>query len=133
MKLHAPRGGTSQGSSRVEEERYKTSHGSHNRGTIRRKCRKQHRRRMIRPKTCLKEVIREECNRQCASPAQNTRAFKQQVFDVAPPVFSVCVSTRSRPKIRTRGENTIVAQTARLGSSGGPKVKQMICNQMRHP
>ena len=35
------RGGTSQGSSRVEEERHETSRGSHNRGTIRRKCRKQ--------------------------------------------------------------------------------------------
>ena len=49
LQLHAPREGTSQGSSRVEEERYETSRGSHNRGTIRRKCRKQHRRRMIRP------------------------------------------------------------------------------------
>ena len=85
---------------------------------------------MIRPKTCLKEVIPKECNRQCASRAQNTGAFKQQVFDVAPPVFSVCVSTRSRPKIRTRGENTVLAQTARIDSSGGPKVKQMISNQM---
>ena len=88
---------------------------------------------MIRPRTCLKEVIPEECNRQCASRAQNTRAFKQQVFDAAPPVFYVCVSTRSRPKIRTRGEHTILAQSARIGSSGGPKVKQMISNQMRLP
>ena len=39
-------GGTSQGSSRVEEERHETSRGSHNRGTIRRKCRKQHRRQL---------------------------------------------------------------------------------------
>ena len=88
---------------------------------------------MIRPKTCLKQVVPEKCNRQCASRPQNNRAFKQQVFDVAPPVFSVCVSTRSRPKIRTRGENTILAQTAGIGSSGGPKVKQMISNQMRRP
>ena len=132
MQLHAPRRGASQGS-RVKEERYETSRGSHNRGTIRRKCRKQHRRRMVRPKTCLKEVIPEECNRQCASRAQNTRAFKQQVFDVTPPVFFVCVSTRSRPKIRARGENTTLAQTARIGSSGGPKVKQMISKQMRRP
>ena len=121
-------GGTSQGSSRVEEERHETSRGSHNRGTIRRKCRKQHRRRMLRPKKCLKEVIPEECNRQRASRAQNTRAFKQQVFDVAPPVFSVCV--RGGPKIRTRGENMFPAQTARIASSGGSKVKQMISNQM---
>ena len=121
-------GGTSQGSSRVKEERYETSRGSHNCGTIRRKCRKQHRRRMLRPKTCLKEVIPEERNRQRASRAQNTWAFKPQVFDVAPPVFSVCVSTRGGPKIRTRGENTF--PTARTDSSGGPKVKQMISNQM---
>ena len=87
---------------------------------------------MLRPKTCLKEVIPEERNRQRASRAQNTRAraFKQQVFDVAPPVFSVCVSTRGGPRIRTRGENTVLAQTARIDSSGGPKVKQMISNQM---
>ena len=38
VQLHAPRGGTSQRSSRVEEERDKTSRGSHNGGTIRRKC-----------------------------------------------------------------------------------------------
>ena len=55
-------GGTSQGSSRVEEERHETSRGSHNRGTIRRTCRKQHRRRMLRPKTRLKEVIDCRCN-----------------------------------------------------------------------
>ena len=91
------RGGTSQGSSRVEEERYETSRGSHNRGTIRRKCRKHHRRRMLRPKTCLKEVNPEERNRQRASRAQNTRPCKQQVFDVPPPMFSVCVSTRGGP------------------------------------
>ena len=94
-------GGTSQGSSTVEEERDETSRGSHNRGMIRMKCCKQHSRCMIRPKTCLKEVIPEKCNRQRATRAQNTQAFKQQVFDVAPPVFSVCVSPRSRPKIRT--------------------------------
>ena len=87
----------------------------------------------LRPKTCLKEIIPEECNRQRASRAQNTRAFKQQVFDVAPPVFSVCLSTRGGPKIRTRGENTFLAQTAPAASSGGPKVKQMISNQMRRP
>ena len=85
---------------------------------------------MLRPKTCLKEVIPEERNRQRASRAQNTRAFKQQVFDVAPTVFSVCVSTRGGPKIQTRGDNTLLAQTARVVSSGGPKVKQMISNQM---
>ena len=56
---------------------------------------------MIRPKTRLKEVIPEECNRQRAARAQNILAFKQQVFDVVPPVFSVCVSPRSRPKIWT--------------------------------
>ena len=61
---------------------------------------------MLRPKTCLKEVIPEERNRQRASRAQTTWAFKQQVFDVTPPVFSVCVSTRGGPKIRTQGENT---------------------------
>ena len=85
---------------------------------------------MVRPRTCLKEVILEERNRQRASRAQNTRAYKQQVFDVAPPVFSDCLSTRGGPKIRTRGENTVLAQTARAASSGGPKVKQMISNQM---
>ena len=94
-------GGASQRSSRVEEEQDETSRGSRNRGTIRRKRCKQHRRCMIRPKTRLKEVIPEKCNRQRASRAQNTRAFKQQVFDVARPVFPVCVSPRSRPKIRT--------------------------------
>ena len=67
---------------------------------------------MLRPKTCLKEVIPEECNRQRASRAQNTQAIKQQVVDVSPHVFSVCVSTMSRPKIRTQGENTFLAQTA---------------------
>ena len=124
------KGGTPQGSSRVEEERYETSRGRHNRGTIRRKCCKQHRRCMIRSKTRLEEVIPEECNRKRAFCAQNTRAFKHQVFDVAPPVFSVRLSTRSRPKIRTRGGNTFLAQTARTGRSGGPKGKQMISNQM---
>ena len=89
------------------------SRGSHNVGTIRRKCRKQHRRRMIRPKTCIKEVIPEEFNRQRSPRAQNTRAFKQQVFDVAPPVFSVCVSTRGGPKIRTRGGTTTHQDTSR--------------------
>ena len=69
-------GGTSQCSSRVEEERDETSRGSHNRGMIRRKCCKPHRRCMIRPKTRLKEVIAEKCNCQRASRAQNTRAFK---------------------------------------------------------
>ena len=88
---------------------------------------------MIRPQTCLKEVIPEECNRPRACCAQNTRAFNQQMFDVAPPVFSICVSTRSRPNIRTRGENTFLAQTAHITSSGGPKVKQMISNQMSRP
>ena len=88
LQLHAPRGGTSQGSSRVEEEWYETSRSSHSRGTIRRKCRKQHRRRMVRPKTCLKEVIPEERNRQRASRAQSTRAFKQQVFVVHPGAMS---------------------------------------------
>ena len=106
LQFHAPRRGTSQGSSRVEEERDEASRGSHNKGTVRGKCCKQHRRCMIRPTTRLQEVIPEECNRQRSSCAQNTRAFKHQVFDVVPPVFSVCVSTRSRPKIRTRGENT---------------------------
>ena len=120
----------SQGSSMVEEEWHETSRGSHNRDTVRKKCRKQHRRRMLRPKICLKEVIPEERNRQRASRSQITRAFKQQVFDVAPPVFSVCVSTRGGPKIRTRGQKTFLAQTARAVSSGGPKVKQMISNQM---
>ena len=89
--------------------------------------------RLATPRNTKKKKIPDECNRQCASRAQNTRAFKQQVFDVAPPVFSVCVCTRSRPKIQTQGENTFLAQTARIGSSGGPKVKQMISNQMRRP
>ena len=68
---------------------------------IRRKRCKQHRRCMVSPKARLEEVIAGKCNGQLASRAQIARAFKQQVFDVAPPVFPVCVSPRSRPKIRT--------------------------------
>ena len=85
-------GGTSQCSSRVEEERDKARRGRYNRGMIRRKCCKQHRRCMIRSKTRPKEVIPEKFNRQRASRAQDTLALKRQVFDVAPPVFSVCVT-----------------------------------------
>ena len=86
---------------------------------------------MIRPKTRLKEVIPEECNRQRASRAQNTRAFKQQVFDVAPPVFSVCVSTRSRPKIRTRGEILVlpfVCRTQQLQCSEREQITSVRVN-----
>ena len=102
MQLHAPRGGEApQCGSRVEEERDETSRGSQNRGMIRRKRCKRHRRCIIRSKTRPKEVIPEKLNRQRASRAHDTRAFKQQVFDMAPPVFSVCVSPRSRPKTRT--------------------------------
>ena len=46
-------GGTSQCSSKVEEERDEKSRGSHIRGMIRRNRCKQHRRCMIRPKTRL--------------------------------------------------------------------------------
>ena len=113
-QVHAPRGGTSQCSSKVEDERDETNHGSHNRGMIRMECCKQHRRCMIRSRARPKEVIPEKLNRQRASRAQDTRAFKQQVFDVAVfsvcvsprpasdtvAVFSVCVSPRNRPKIQ---------------------------------
>ena len=53
-------GGTSQCSSRVEEERDKARRGRYNRGMIRRKCCKQHRRCMIRSKTRPNEVIPEK-------------------------------------------------------------------------
>ena len=85
---------------------------------------------MIRSSTRPKEVIPEKLTRQRASWAQDTRALEQQVFDVAPPVFPICVSARSRPKIRTRGEYTFLAQTARGRNSGGPKVKKMISDKM---
>ena len=94
-------GGGSQCSSRIDVERNETSGGRHNWGAIRRKRCKQHRRCMVSPKARLEEVIAGKCNGQLASRAQIARAFKQQVFDVAPPVFPVCVSPRSRPKIRT--------------------------------
>ena len=45
------KGGTSQCCSRVEQERDETSRGSHNRGTIRKKCCKHHRRCMFRFRT----------------------------------------------------------------------------------
>ena len=50
---------------------------------------------MIRSRTRTKEVIPEKLDRQRASWAQDTRAFKQRVFNVAQPVFPVCVSTGS--------------------------------------
>ena len=86
---------------RVKGKWDETTRGIQNRGMIRRKWCKQHCRCMIRSRKHPKEVIPEECNRQRASRAQNTRTFKPQVFDVAPPVFSVCVSPMSRPKTRT--------------------------------
>ena len=57
---------TSQCSSRVEEERDEALRSCHSRGSVRRKCYKQHRRCMIRSKTCPKEVIPEKFNRQLA-------------------------------------------------------------------
>ena len=54
------RGVSSQCSSRVEEERDKTSCGNHNRGTVGRKRLKQHRHCMIRSGTRPKKVIHEE-------------------------------------------------------------------------
>ena len=50
---------------------------------------------------CREDVIPEKDNRLRASHARETRAFKQQVFNVVPPVCPDCLSPRSRPKIRT--------------------------------
>ena len=72
------------------------------------------------------EVIPEKGNRQWASLARNARAFKQQVFNMAPAVLPDCVSPRSRPKIRTRGENAVLAEIEREGNSRGPKFRKKI-------
>jgi len=64
---------TAQGSSRVEEERDKTSCGSHNGDTI--AC-YPHRLDMIKPRTRPEAVIVGKGNRHRAARARKTPAFK---------------------------------------------------------
>ena len=52
------------------------------------------------------------------------------MFNVAPSVFPSRLSPRSRTKIRTLGEDVIVAETTRRGNSCDPKVKTMIPNKV---
>ena len=125
-----PRGYTAQGSCWVEQERDNTSRGSNNGDTTGRKRRQQHRLRAVRSRAHPEEVTPEKgkCNR--AVQARDTLAFKQQMFNVAPSVFPSRLSPRSGTKIRTQGEDVIVAETTRRGNSCDPKVKTMIPNKV---
>ena len=88
---------------------------------------------MVRPRIHPEEVIPEkgECYR--AVQARDTLAFQQQMLDVAPSVFPSRLSPRSRIKIRTRGEDVIVAETTCCGNSSVPRVNSMISDQVRRP
>ena len=123
-QLHVPRGHTAQGSCRVEQERDNTSRGSNNGDTTGRKRRQQHRLRVVRPRAHPEEVTPEKGNCYRAVQARDTLAFKQQMLNVAPSVFPSRLSPRSRTKIRTQGEDVIVADTTRRGNSCGPKSRQ---------
>ena len=129
-QLHVPRGHTAQGSCRVEQERDNTSRGSNNGDTTGRKRRQQHRLRVVRPRARPEEVIPEKGKCYRAVLARDTLAFKQQMFNVAPSVFPIRLSPRSRTKTRTQGEDVIVAETTRCGNSCDPKVKTMIPNKV---
>ena len=59
-----------------------------------------------------------------AVQARETLAFKQQMFNVAPSVFPSRLSPRNRTKIRTQGEDVIVAETTRRGNSCDPKSRR---------
>ena len=133
LQLDVPRGYTAQGSCRVEQERDNRSRGSNNGDTTGRKRRQQHRLRVVRPRTHSKEVIPEKGNCHGAVQARDTLAFKQpmlnvNVNNVAPSVFPSLLCPRSRIKIRTRGEDVIVAETTRCGTCPrrGSKVSYMI-------
>ena len=65
-----------------------------------------------------------------AVQARDTLAFKQQMFNVAPSVFPSRWSPRSRNKVRTQGEDVILAETTRCGNSCDPKVKTVIPNKV---
>ena len=114
------------------QERDNTSHGSNNGDTTGRKRRQQHRLRVVRPRAHPEEVTPEKgkCNRAVQLQARDTLAFNQQMFNVAPSVFPSRLSPRSRTKIRTQGEDVIVAETARRGNSYDPKVKTMVPNKV---
>ena len=131
LQLDVPRGYTAQGSCRVEQERDNRSRGSNNGDTTGRKRRQQHRLRVVRPRTHSKEVIPEKGKCHGAVQARDTLAFKQQMFIVAASVFTCRLRPRSRTKIRTPGEDVIVAENTRCGNSCVPKVKAMISNQVR--
>ena len=107
-----------------------TSRGSNNGDTTGRKRRQQHRLRVVQPRAHPEEVIPEKGKCYIAVQARDTLAFKQQMFNVAPSVFPSRLSPRSRTKIRTQGEDVIVADTTRRGNSCDPKVKTMIPNKV---
>ena len=85
LQLHVPRGYMAQGSCRVKQERDNESRGSNNGDTTGRK----HRLRVVRPRTHPEEVIPEKGKCHGAVQARDTLAFKQQMLNVAPSVFSV--------------------------------------------
>ena len=76
------------------------------------------------------EVIPEKgmCNR--AVQARDILSLKQQVLNVVPSVFPSRLNPRSRTKIRTRGEDMIVAERTRCSNSCVSKVKTMVSDQV---
>ena len=96
------------GGSRVEEERDKASHGSHNRDAFGRTHREPHRLGMIGSRPRPEEVIPEMGTCPRAAQARGTRAFQLQVFTVGPSVFPDRLSPRSRSKIRIRGRDAVL-------------------------
>ena len=120
------RQGRGRPSAAAGSRRNETSRGNHNRGTVRRERCKQHRPCMIRPKTRLKEVIPEKCTPACL-PCPKYPAFKQQVFDVAPTVFPVCVSPLTQnPEMRGKHEQNTNLYTRHLThhtSAGTPSLR----------
>lgn len=61
-----------------------------------RECRKQHRNGIFGSRTRPEEAISKKGKYHRAAQAGHTRAFKQQVFYVAPSVFPGCLSPRNR-------------------------------------